>query len=120
DDGSARFEVHGLVRCRLTWFVQQTPYLSAKLEVLHTAHGAFEGVTEVAEELRGLARQLFQRPGHPPEAVELISAISHPEPLTDIAAANLEARVEERQRVLETLELSERMALVRGFLKKHL
>lgn len=119
-EGTVSVQVQGLLRCRLTWFVQQTPYLAAKLEVLHTANDAFEGMTEAAEALRGLARQLFQSPGYPPEAVELISAISHPEHLTDIVAANIEVPVEERQRVLETLELSERMALVRGLLKKHL
>ncbi|MFL5352952.1 LON peptidase substrate-binding domain-containing protein [Archangium sp.] len=119
-DGAVSFQVQGLARCRLTWFVQQTPYLAAKLEILVTAHSAFEGVTEAAEELRSLARQFLRGPDYPPDAAEFISNIPHPEHLTDILAANLQAPVEERQRLLETLELSERMTLVRGFLEKHL
>lgn len=119
-DGTASLQVQGLARCRLTWFVQQTPYLAAKLEVLPTTHGASADETVTAEELRGLALQLFRTPGHPPEAAELIASIAHPEHLTDIIAANLQVPVEERQRLLEMLELSERMARLSGLLKKHL
>ena len=119
-DGTVSFQAQGLARCRLTWFVQQTPYLAAKLEVLHTAPGAFEGVAEAAEALRGLALKLLRTPDYPPEAAELISTIPSPEHLTDIVAANLQVPLEERQRVLETLDLSERMALVKGLLEKHL
>lgn len=119
-DGTAGLQAQGLARCRLTWFVQQTPFLAAKLELLPTTHGASADETATAEELRGLALRLFRTPGHPPEAAELIASIAHPEHLTDIIAANLQVPVEERQRLLETLELSERMARLSGLLKKHL
>jgi ATP-dependent Lon protease len=109
-DNTVRVLVEGLWRIRIKDYASQTPYLKAKVEV-------WKDVKEVSIELAALTRNAqtqFQ------EIIKLspamadqvkIAAINTEDPgqLTDLIVVNLNLSLEERQEMLETSSVKERL-----------
>jgi ATP-dependent Lon protease len=120
-DNTARVLVEGLWRIRLTEFTQSTPYLSARFELLRDEP---DESIEVAAMTRN-AQQLFQ------EIIRLSPALSEqikvavintddPGHFADLVAANLNLNLDDRQKLLETASVRERLARLLPLLNREL
>lgn len=109
-DSTARVLVEGLWRIRITQYTKTTPYLSAQYELLHDQR---EDTIEITAMMRN-AQSHFQ------EIIKLSPALSEqikvaalntedPGHFADLIAANLNLNLEDRQKLLETASVKERL-----------
>src|SRR5690606_24164981 len=112
--------VQGITRFRVVEIVQDTPYLKARGEIVTEERPTDDVEIEaLAINLKQLAREVIeQMPELPAAATELVESITHPGHLADLIAANIDVSLEEKQRVLETIELRDRMKLVLELLNR--
>jgi ATP-dependent Lon protease len=119
---AVRLIVQGVARFRIVERIQDGPYLRARIEVLD------EPAIDPArhEELEALKRSvaaLFEQairlsPNLPDELRSLTQAVQEPNVMADLVAAHMSFGVEEKQRILETVDLEERLKLLLEFLGK--
>jgi ATP-dependent Lon protease len=101
--------------------VQDKPYLKARIERLTEPESADVEVEALAMSLRDIAKQLIQlMPELPREAGSLIDSIQAPGALADLVAANLDAPVEEKAKLIEVLDVKERIRKVLRLLTRQL
>jgi len=117
-DGSINAILQGVTRIRLLSVEQSEPWMRARVERLPET-------VERDPELEALARStvsLFQRIVEMSEmAPELaVTAANVPEPgaLADFVASNVRLKPEDRQKVLETADVRQRLRLVTEFLQR--
>jgi ATP-dependent Lon protease len=106
--------VQGLTRFQMVEEVQEMPYLKARIEPADDATSDVDAEVEAAGvTLRRLARQVIElMPELPAAAIELVESVTDPGHLADLIAANLDILVEQKQRVLDTVDLKLRLRLV--------
>jgi ATP-dependent Lon protease len=106
--------VQGLARFRVLELVQESPYLKARVEAVEDKTAAENVEVEaLGINLKKLAREVIElMPELPAAATELVESINHPGHLADLIAANVDVPIEEKQAVLETVDLKARMKLV--------
>jgi len=112
--------VQGLARFRVAEVVQEQPYLKARVTPVSDAGpGGDVEIEALAINLKKLAREVIElMPELPAAATELVESISDPGHLADIITANIDVPIEEKQQVLETVELKARMKLVLEMLNR--
>jgi len=112
--------VQGLARFRVLELVQEAPYLKARIEPVEDKTAADNVEIEALTiNLKKLAREVIEMmPELPAAATELVESITHPGHLADLIAANVDVPIEEKQAVLETVDLKARMKLVLELLNR--
>jgi ATP-dependent Lon protease len=119
--GNYSLILQGLVRIRLESVTQSAPYLKAKIRKLEEPGAEDVEAEALAMSLRDIAKQVIQlMPELPREAGSLIDSIQAPGALADLVAANLDAPVEEKAQLIETLEVKERIRKVLRLLTRQL
>ncbi|MBA3738351.1 MAG: endopeptidase La [Actinobacteria bacterium] len=118
-DGTVRAIVQGQGRLRLHGFTQTGPYLRASIEELTDESPS--GV-EVQALMRSVQAQIEQYVANgapvPPEAAVAARNISEPGLLADMVAYSPDMSTEQRQELLETIDVVERLKVVSGFLAR--
>ncbi|MBI4300956.1 MAG: endopeptidase La [Chloroflexi bacterium] len=120
-DGSVQVLFQGISRIRIVEIVQTQPYIKARVIPL------LEHVEETTE-LQALARNLLSQfetvislaPHLPRELGVAALNIPTPGSLADFVAANLNLSREEKQEILETLDVAERITKLTGYLNREL
>jgi ATP-dependent Lon protease len=112
--------VQGLARFRVLDLVQEQPYLKARVEAIEDKASPDDVEIEaLGINLKKLAREVIElMPELPAAATELVESITHPGHLADLIAANVDVPIEEKQAVLETIDLKARMKLVLELLNR--
>src|SRR4051812_22760997 len=111
--------VQGISRFRVLGLVQESPYLKARIEVVEEQPEGDVEVEALGINLKKLAREVIElMPELPAAATELVESITHPGHLSDLIAANVDVPIEEKQAVLETVDLKARMKLVLELLNR--
>jgi ATP-dependent Lon protease len=119
--GNYSLILQGLTRIRLEDVTQNNPYLKAKVKRLDEAGLEDDEAEALSMSLRDIAKQVIQlMPELPREAGSLIDSIQAPGALADLVAANLDAPVEEKAQLLETVEVKERIRKVLRLLTRQL
>jgi ATP-dependent Lon protease len=118
-DGSQRVIVQGVSRMRVKEYIQREPYYKARSEVID--EGLVQGV-EIDALMMNL-KNLFQRavelaPYLTGELGTMVSNIKSPSILGDLIASNLNISTTEKQGILETFDIRERLTKVHLFLNK--
>jgi ATP-dependent Lon protease len=119
--GNYSLILQGLVRIRLKQVVTTEPYIRAR--VVRLDEPAAEDVESeaLAMSLRDVAKQVIHlMPELPREAGSLIDSIQEHGQLADLVAANLDAPVDEKSELLETLDPKERIRKVLRLLARQL
>jgi ATP-dependent Lon protease len=120
-DGTVRAIVQGQGRLRLHGLARTSPYLVASVEDVTDPTPA--GV-EVQALMRSVQAQIesYVAAGAPvpPEAAVAARNITEPGLLADMVAYSPDMSVEQRQQLLETLDVVERLKLVSGFLAQQI
>ena len=119
--GNYSLILQGLMRIKMEDVTQQAPYLKAKVKRLEEAGLDDDEAEALSMTLRDIAKQVIQlMPELPREAGSLIDSIQAPGALADLVAANLDAPVEEKAALLETVEVKERIRRVLKLLTRQL
>ena len=119
--GNYSLILQGLTRIRLDGLIQSVPYLKARVTRVEAPLVEDVEAEALAMSLRDVAKQVIQlMPELPREAGSLIDSIQAPGALADLVAANLDAPVEEKAQLIETLEVKERIRKVLRLLTRQL
>ena len=108
-----RLIVQGIARFRIVDRLQERPYMRAQVEQLEEKPIADESSEEV-EALRRSVASLFEQavrlsPTLPEELRSLTTAVQEPGVMSDLVAAHVPMPVDDKQGLLETIELKSRM-----------
>ncbi len=119
--GNYSLILQGLSRIRLSEVTQEDPYLRARISRVMTPQTEDVEAEALAMSLRDVAKQVIQlMPELPREAANLIDSIQAPGALADLVAANLDAPVEEKAQLIETIDVKERIRKVLRLLTRQL
>jgi len=116
-DGTTRLLLQGISRIRINQMLETEPYFKAQVEPI-------QEVYELTIEIQGLMRNvldLFQKvvsmaPYLAEEAYITAMNIQEPNRLADFIAANLNISIAQKQEILETIDVKERLQKVTYFL----
>ncbi len=119
--GTIRVLVEGLARAKIERYLEHEPYF----KVLVTEYS--ESVTvnpEIEALMRSLVTQFEQyvkmSKRIPPETVVTVVNLEEPGRLADIIASHLALKIEDKQRVLEAVDVSKRLEILCGILAKEM
>jgi len=119
--GNYSLILQGLVRVRLEHVTGSAPYMKARVSRLVEPRADDVEAEALAMSLRDVAKQVIQlMPELPREASSLIDSIQEPGQLADLVAANLDAPVDEKAQLLETIDAKERIRKVLRLLTRQL
>jgi ATP-dependent Lon protease len=119
--GNYSLILQGLVRVRMERVTQEAPYLKARVSKLDDPKQDDVECEALAMSLRDTAKQVIQlMPELPREAGSLIDSINEPGQLADLVAANLEAPVDEKAALLESIDVKDRIRKVLRLLTRQL
>jgi ATP-dependent Lon protease len=120
-DGTVRAIVQGQGRLRVHGFSQVEPYLAARVEELSDEGPAD---VEVQALMRTVQAQIEQYVANgapvPPEAAVAARNITEPGLLADMVAYSPDMTTEQRQELLETIEVGPRLKVVSNFLARQI
>jgi ATP-dependent Lon protease len=118
-DSTARVLVEGLWRIRVTGFTSTAPYLCAKYELLRDITDHSIEVTAMMRNAQHQFQEIIKLSPALSEQVK-IAALNTDDPghFADLIAANLNLSLEERQKLLETPSVRERLTLLLPLLNR--
>jgi ATP-dependent Lon protease len=119
--GNYSLILQGLERIRLEEVTQTVPYVKAKIARLQEQNVGDDEAEALSMSLRDIAKQVVQlMPELPREAGSVIDSIQAPGALADLVAGNLDAPVDEKAGLLETVDAKERIRKVLKLLTRQL
>lgn len=118
---AVRLIVQGVQRFRIVEHIQEQPYLRARVEVIDEV--PLDGESEEIEALKRSVAALFEQairlsPNLPDELRTLTQAVQETNVMTDLVAAHMTLAVEDKQRILETIDIQERLRMLLEMLSK--
>jgi ATP-dependent Lon protease len=118
-DGTVRAIVQGQRRLRLLGFETADSYISARVELLDDENSQDLAAEALVKTVQGQIEQYVQSGAPvPPEAAVAARNITEPGLLADMVAYTPDMTTEQRQELLETLDVVERLKLVSAFLAR--
>lgn len=120
-DGTVKVLVEGQARVRITQYIENDRFFEAKAEFLTEMPG---DATTIEALLRTVGNE-FERYAKikkniPEDALSAVAESTEPAKLADLVAGHLGIEVEQKQDLLETLSVSERLEKVYGFMQGEL
>ena len=117
--------IQGQKRIRLEEMAQEEPYFKGNFEIIEPPPSPVgEGQVEIEAlfmNLKSTAKQVVKFiPEMPKEASQMVEGVNDPGQLCDFVAANMDITTEEKQEILETVELKERLTTVVTLLARQL
>jgi ATP-dependent Lon protease len=120
-DGTVRAIVQGQQRLRVLGFESTDPYISARIEPITNDGTADIEVQALVRSVQAQIEQYVQSGAPvPPEAAVAARNITEPGLLADMVAYSPDMTTEQRQELLETIDVSERLKLVAAFLARQI
>lgn len=110
---AVRLIVQGVSRFKIVERIQEGPYLRARIEVLEEVPPPEDRAEEI-EALRRSVAALFEQairlsPQLPDELRTLTQAVQETNVMTDLVAAHMTLSVEDKQTILETIDIEDRL-----------
>jgi len=120
-DGAHHLICQGEQRFRVTEVVKEQPYIACRFERLSDTNVETSEVEARFINLKQQAAEVLKLlPQSPPELLAEVEAARSPSALVDLVATYVDAAPEEKQGVLETLDLNERLSRVSALLAHRL
>jgi ATP-dependent Lon protease len=115
-DGNQSIIVHGLTRFRLDKITQTDPFITGQIQVLEDVLTPGTTLDALVASVRQAANRVIElSPNTPDEAQQVLNGITAPGALADFLAANLPVEkndYSEKQRLLEELDVEQRLRLI--------
>jgi ATP-dependent Lon protease len=120
-DNTVRVLVEGLRRIAIREFVSESPYLSARIELLKELSNRSTKMTALVRNARAQFQEIMELSPALSDQVK-ISALNTEQPakLADLIAANVNLSLEDRQHLLEENSVKERLTRLLPLLSKEL
>ncbi|QDG54678.1 endopeptidase La [Persicimonas caeni] len=116
--------IQGQQRIDLEEMLQEEPYFKGRFEIQDTPEPSAEEQVEIQALFRNLkstAKQVVKFiPEMPKEASQMVDGVDDPGQLCDFVAANMDIETEEKQEILETIGLKDRLQTVVTLLARQL
>jgi len=122
-DGRIRILVQGLSRARIDYFIQTAPFFKAKITRIEepvTKDRGLEVEALIRAVKQNLDRAVSLGKNISPEVMVIAANLDDPARLTDLAASNLDLKLEEAQGILETMDPVERLKKVNELLTREI
>ncbi|MEX2547346.1 MAG: endopeptidase La [Chloroflexota bacterium] len=120
-DGTVRAIVQGQQRLRLLEFVESEPFILARVELIEEEPATGLEVQALVRSVQGQIEAYVQSGAPvPPEAAVAARNITEPGLLADMVAYSPDMSTEQRQELLETIDVHERLKLVSSFLGRQI
>ncbi|MBZ5588665.1 MAG: endopeptidase La [Acidobacteriia bacterium] len=119
-DNRIRILVQGLARARVEYFLQEEPYLRAKITRLEepaTEEGNLELEAFMRTVRANLEKVVELGKSVSPEVMLIATSLQDGARLADLVASNLNLKPEEAQKVLEAMDVKDRLRAVNEFLE---
>jgi len=119
-DGRIRILVQGITRAKINYLEDNQNFLQARIEEMKEIppteslelEALSRNIRSSLEKAVGLGKNIS------PEVMAIVSTVEDPARLADLAASNLELKVEDAQTVLEQLDVTQRLHRVNELLAK--
>ena len=109
-EGAHHLVCQGESRFRVVEILRETPFLAARIEQIAEPTGTSPEIEARAAFLKERATEaLSLLPQAPPELARMISGIDSPAHLADLIVSFMDVKSAEKQEILETLDLKERL-----------
>ena len=116
-DGTVRAIIQGQARMRLHGFAQTEPFIRARVEELTEQPSSDVEVQALMRSVQAQVEQYVQVGAPvPPEAAVAARNITEPGLLADMTAYSPDMTTEQRQELLETVDVAERLKIASAFL----
>ena len=110
EDNRAQLLVQGLGRFKVKDFIKGKPYLQARVENLQDIETKSKEIDALMANLIGLFTKIVEfSPGLSPDILSMAKSIQVPGILADMIASIINSTLEEKQKVLETLDIKKRL-----------
>ncbi|MBU4209617.1 MAG: endopeptidase La [Proteobacteria bacterium] len=110
EDNRAQLLVQGLGRFKVKDFIKGKPYLQAKVENLQDIETKSKKIDALISNLISLFTKVVEfSPGLSPDILSMAKSIQMPGILADMIASIINSTLEEKQKVLETLDIKNRL-----------
>ena len=117
-DGTVKVLVEGSARARITGFTDKTEFFQAKAQVLPETKADAPEVEALARSVVNQFEQYVKLNRKvPPEVLVSINQIEDPSKLADTVASHLQLKIAEKQELLETDGVSERLERVYAYME---
>jgi ATP-dependent Lon protease len=117
-DGTVKALVEGKARARIVRFIHNEDFFQVELKKISAsdlpraeAEALMRSIQEVFEDYAKLNKNISK------ELVNNVAAISDPSQMADTVASHFSFKIEDKQRLLESIDLSERMSLLLSIIK---
>ena len=112
-DETVSIIVHSLQRIRVKKITQTEPFIRAEIVRVKEKNGNGKKFNATVNHLRNIAHELIElTPGAPEQALTVLMNIDDPSNLVDYLAANLDLDVQDKQDLLEEVDVPKRLRLV--------
>jgi ATP-dependent Lon protease len=109
-DNKAQLLVQGLKRFKIQSFVRGKSYLQAKVKHIEEVEEKDQEIEAMMNNLVGLFVRIVElAPGLPQEMVQMAQSIKDAGTLADMIISTINSSIEEKQRILETTNVRERL-----------
>ncbi|MCA8867451.1 MAG: endopeptidase La [Rhodobacteraceae bacterium] len=117
-DGTVKVLVEGRKRVRIAEYLDNEDYFEARAEILDETPGDPVSVTALSRSVtREFERYARLNKNVPEEALAAIGEIDEAAKLADTVAGHLSIPVEEKQKLLETLDVADRLEAIFGMMQ---
>jgi ATP-dependent Lon protease len=121
DDDSVRLLIQGLYRFQVESWLGQEPYLVAQVTPIPEEYEPSLEVEALVSNVKGLFLKMLElSPYLPSELGSLVRELSDPRVLADITAGSLNISKNEKQELLETINVGERLRRVLTYVNREL
>ena len=113
EDNRAQLLVQGMSRFEVKQFVEGQPYLQARVEHIQEDEKLDTETEAMMSNVLGLFIRIVElSPGLPPEIGQMAKSIKEPGIMADMVASTINSTTEEKQKVLETVDIKKRLKTV--------
>ncbi|WP_296419869.1 endopeptidase La [Pseudooctadecabacter sp.] len=117
-DGTVKVLVEGIARVRITDYIDNPNFFEASAEYLTEMPGDMSTIEALTRSVgKEFERYAKVKKNIPEEALSAVSEATEPAKLADLVAGHLGIEVNQRQDLLETLSVSERLEKVYGLMQ---
>ena len=117
-DGTVKVLVEGQARVKITSFIDNELFFEAKAEYLTEMQGDPDAIEALVRTVGDeFARYAKIKKNVPEEAMSIVAETTEPAKLADLVSGHLGIEVENKQELLETLSVSERLEKVYGLMQ---
>ena len=121
EDNKAQLLVQGLSRFKVNTYTEPRPYLKAKVSYLTDTGDVDTEVQALMSNIIGWFERIVDlSPGLPPEMGSMAKTVQEPGVLADMVASIINSSREEKQKVLELIDIKERLKEVSRLVNQQL